>query len=74
MRQTLQKSLQDVGDLKLRDAPVSAIIEALKKSGIQSWFLQMEPSLENWEGNTGAAQRLLISDVRNEVREHISLS
>ncbi|KAH6980737.1 Alpha/Beta hydrolase protein [Ilyonectria sp. MPI-CAGE-AT-0026] len=66
MRQTLQRSLEDVGDFNLRNAPVSAIIEALKKSGIQSWFLQMEPALKNWEDNTGTAQRLLISDVQNE--------
>lgn len=69
MRQTLKRSLEELGDFNLRDAPVSAIIEALKKSGIQSWFLQMEPAFENWEDNTGTAQRLLISDVQNEVRE-----
>ncbi|KAH7161046.1 Alpha/Beta hydrolase protein [Dactylonectria macrodidyma] len=66
MRQLVQKHLRGLGDYNLRSAPVSIVIEALKQSGIQSWYIQEDPRLENWQHSTGAAERLLLSDVQNE--------
>ncbi|KAH7126526.1 Alpha/Beta hydrolase protein [Dactylonectria estremocensis] len=66
MRQLVQKHLRELDSYDLRSAPAPRIIEALKKSGIQSWYLQVDPLLENWQYPTGAGERLLLSDVQNE--------
>ncbi|KAH0421745.1 hypothetical protein CcaCcLH18_13252 [Colletotrichum camelliae] len=65
-RSNLKHHLRDLGKLDLRTAPADVMVEALKRSEIQSWFLQMESSLEGWQESLGEASRLMISDVQNE--------
>lgn len=67
LRNTVKEKLQEFSDLTLKDSPVSELIEAVKRSGIQSWFLQSDHQLQNWRDTTGISQRLLVSDVTNEV-------
>lgn len=66
-RSNLKHHLRDLGKLDLRTAPAEVVVEALKRSEIQSWFLQTESSLEGWQESLGEASRLMISDVQNEV-------
>ncbi|KAK2053039.1 carboxylesterase [Colletotrichum caudatum] len=66
LRQTLRKHLQAVGDFELGTAPVERLVGALESSGIQSWFLQTDPALEDWQAKTGVAERLMMGDVQNE--------
>ncbi|KAK2729417.1 cytochrome p450 [Colletotrichum kahawae] len=65
-RSNLKHHLRDLGKLDLRTAPADVMVEALKRSEIQSWFLQMESSLERWQESLGEAGRLMISDVQND--------
>lgn len=67
MRNTIRGCLKRMGDLDLRTAPAESVVKAVEMSGIQSWFLQMEPTLEEWRTSVGRAERILISDVQNEV-------
>lgn len=54
--------------LDLRNALVPDLLEAVRMSGIQSWFLEWEDRFSGWEHSTGSAQRLLLSDAQKEVR------
>lgn len=74
VRQTLGRHLSTLGDFDLRTAPVEVIIEAIKVSGIQSWFLVADNVLQDWQQNTGSSERLLLSDVRNEVSSSVHYS
>ncbi|KAF0319369.1 hypothetical protein GQ607_013337 [Colletotrichum asianum] len=65
-RSNLKHHLRDLGKVNLRTAPADVVVGALKRSEIQSWFLQMESSLEGWQESLGEANRLMISDVQNE--------
>ncbi|KAF9871486.1 FAD binding domain-containing protein [Colletotrichum karsti] len=66
MRSTLNNCLETLGDFDISTAPAEIMVQALEMSGIQSWFLQMEPSLEGWQEVPGGAERVLVSDVQNE--------
>ncbi|KAI8725678.1 Carboxylesterase [Fusarium sp. LHS14.1] len=66
VRQTLGRHLRTLGDFDLRTAPVEVIIQVIKVSGIQSWFLVADNGLQGWQQGTGSSGRLLLSDVRNE--------
>ncbi|WDK14589.1 carboxylesterase [Colletotrichum graminicola] len=67
LRQTLRKHLQGAGDFEIDTAPVDKLVEALESSGIQSWFLQTDSALADWQTKIGVAERLMIGDVQNEV-------
>ncbi|KPM40147.1 hypothetical protein AK830_g6434 [Neonectria ditissima] len=63
----LRQSVQAQFDgLELRTVSVAAMVEAVKRSKIQSWFLEEDLRFKNWQNTTGSAQGLLISDVQNE--------
>ncbi|WAO90085.1 Carboxylesterase [Fusarium falciforme] len=66
VRQALNRHLRSLGDFDLRTAPVEVMIEAIKVSGIQSWFLVADDVLQDWKQSTGSSERLLLSDVRSE--------
>lgn len=66
MRDRLRSHVEQLGPFTLENAPVSVLVEALELSGIQSWFIQEEEGLKNWE-NASWSQRLLLSDVQDEV-------
>lgn len=69
MSNLVLSKLQGLGQYDLRSAPCDVLLEAISQAGIQSWFLQSDPLLENWKSKAGhAAKRLLLSDVQNEVR------
>lgn len=68
MRNSVREKLKELGDFDLHTAPADILVEAVEKTGIQSWFLQVDAPLEDWQIKTGNnAQRLLLSDVQNEV-------
>lgn len=51
----------------LQNAPVELILKVLADVGYSSWYLQMEPGLENWRTKLGHAERLLVGDCEYEV-------
>jgi carboxylesterase type B len=67
LRNMVKEKLREFSDLPLKHSPVPELIEAVKRSGIQSCCLQADHQLQNWHQNTGIAQRLLVSDMTNEV-------
>ncbi|POR31401.1 Carboxylic ester hydrolase [Tolypocladium paradoxum] len=63
----IMSKLQGLGQYDLRSAPCDFLLKAISQAGIQSWFLQNDPLLENWQSKVGnTAKRLLLSDVQNE--------
>ncbi|KAI0123385.1 Alpha/Beta hydrolase protein [Xylariales sp. AK1849] len=67
LRNAVSIKLQELyPDFDLSTASASQIVEAIKQSGIQSFFLQQEQRFEGWETSLGKAHRLLLSDVQKE--------
>ncbi|KAH7233624.1 Alpha/Beta hydrolase protein [Fusarium tricinctum] len=61
------KQLQAIDkSLSLEDAPASTVIEAVKLSHLQSFFLEWEDRFDGWQTKIGNAERLLLSDVQKE--------
>ncbi|KAH7147159.1 Alpha/Beta hydrolase protein [Dactylonectria estremocensis] len=49
VRNAIMSKLQGLGQYHLRSAPCHVLLKAISKTGIQSWFLQNGPLLENWQ-------------------------
>lgn len=60
-------TVKELTGLDLRTAPVSALLEAQTKLGLQSFFLQDEECLDGWQNEVGDVGRLLIGDTEYEV-------
>ncbi|KAM0230294.1 hypothetical protein ACHAPO_009287 [Fusarium lateritium] len=52
--------------MDLETAPADKIVEAVKQSGLQSFFLEWEDRFDGWQTSTGEAGALLLSDVQKE--------
>ncbi|KAL2205517.1 alpha/beta-hydrolase [Sarocladium strictum] len=52
--------------LNLDNASAAQIIEAIRRTGIQSWFMEWEDRFQGWETAPGDAQRVLLSDTQKE--------
>ncbi|KAF5677176.1 carboxylesterase [Fusarium circinatum] len=63
-RDTISKELDQT--LNLETASASEIVEAVRRSGLQSFFLEWEESFNAWQAKTGCAERILLSDVTKE--------
>ncbi|KAF5602405.1 carboxylesterase [Fusarium subglutinans] len=63
-RDTISKELDQT--LNLETASASEIVEAVRRSGLQSFFLEWEESFNAWQTKTGCVERLLLSDVTKE--------
>jgi hypothetical protein len=62
------KQLQSINkNLNLENAPASKLIEAVKLSNLQSFFLEWEERFDGWQTKIGNAEKLLLSDVQKEV-------
>ncbi|CVK95961.1 related to carboxylesterase [Fusarium mangiferae] len=67
-RDTISTNLKDIDQtLDLETASASDVVEAVRRSGLQSFFLEWEKSFNAWQTKTGCAERLLLSDVTKEV-------
>ncbi|KAK1454422.1 carboxylesterase [Colletotrichum cuscutae] len=66
LRQTLVNHLGTLGDFDLSTAPVEKLVKAIELAGIHSWFLQVDHTLVGWETAIGAAESVMIGDVRDE--------
>ncbi|KAM0328716.1 hypothetical protein ACHAQA_005129 [Verticillium albo-atrum] len=67
LRNIVQDQLRQEGQgLTLQNASVTQIVDAIRIAGINSWVLQEEDYLEGWQGTTGHAARLLMTDVAKE--------
>lgn len=51
----------------LQTASVSQMIKAIEMTGIQNWFLEEHESLNDWQNKIGQAERLMLSDLEQEV-------
>ncbi|SPJ70977.1 related to carboxylesterase [Fusarium torulosum] len=61
------KQLQSIDkNLNLENAPASKIIEAVKLSNFQSFFLEWEDRFDAWQTKIGNAEKLLLSDMQKE--------
>ncbi|KAH7028149.1 Alpha/Beta hydrolase protein [Microdochium trichocladiopsis] len=66
LRDKVSAELQELdSSLNLDNAPVDIMVEALRKSGIHSWFLESEDRFDHWQERV-FSQRLLVSDVQFE--------
>ncbi|KAH6993151.1 Alpha/Beta hydrolase protein [Fusarium venenatum] len=69
LRDKVSKQFQGIdATVDLETAPVDKIVEAVKQSGLQSFFLEWEDRFDGWQTSTGEAGALLLSDVQKEVR------
>ena len=67
-RDKVSTNLKDMDQtLDLETASVSEVVEAVRRSGLQSFFLEWEDPFNAWHTKTGCAERLLLSDVTKEV-------
>ncbi|KAM0184881.1 hypothetical protein ACHAPI_012341, partial [Fusarium lateritium] len=63
LRDVISKQLRNlVSELDLHNASASQMIEAVKLSGIQSWFLEYEGYLEGWQTRDNSARNIMLSD------------
>jgi carboxylesterase type B len=68
LRENISRNLRDVDQtLDLETASASQVVEAVRRSGLQSFFLEWEDFFNAWQTKTGSAERLLLSDVTKEV-------
>nr|RBQ95912.1 hypothetical protein FVER53263_08454 [Fusarium verticillioides] len=66
-RETISAKLKELDQkLDLETASASQVVEAVRRSGLQSFFLEWEESFNAWQTKTGCAERLLLSDVTKE--------
>ncbi|KAG7000879.1 Lipase 3 [Fusarium oxysporum f. sp. conglutinans] len=66
-RDKVSTNLKDMDQtLDLETASVSEVVEAVRRSGLQSFFLEWEDPFNAWHTKTGCAERLLLSDVTKE--------
>lgn len=69
LRDKVSKQFQGIdATMVLETAPTDKIVEAVKQSGLQSFFLEWEERFNGWETSTGEARALLLSDVQKEAR------
>ncbi|KAM0371847.1 hypothetical protein ACHAPY_009792 [Fusarium culmorum] len=69
LRDKVSKQFQGIdATMVLETAPTDKIVEAVKQSGLQSFFLEWEERFNGWETSTGEAGALLLSDVQKEAR------
>jgi hypothetical protein len=67
-REAISTNLKELDQtLDLDTASASQVVEAVRRSGLQSFFLEWEESFNAWQIKTGCAERLLLSDVTKEV-------
>ncbi|KAI1023918.1 hypothetical protein LB504_005116 [Fusarium proliferatum] len=67
-RETVSTNLKDIDQtLDLETASASDVVEAVRRSGLQSFFLEWEETFNAWQTKTGSAERVLLSDVTKEV-------
>ncbi|OBS24495.1 hypothetical protein FPOA_05036 [Fusarium poae] len=67
LRDKVWKQFQVINaTMDLETAPADKIVEAVKQSGLQSFFLEWEDRFDGWQTSTGEAGALLLSDVQNE--------
>ncbi|KAF5243541.1 hypothetical protein FANTH_8120 [Fusarium anthophilum] len=71
LRDTVSKEPDQTLDLETASA--SEIVEAVRRSGLQSFFLEWEESFNAWQTKTGCTERLLLSDVTKEVSSLMAL-
>ncbi|PTD08223.1 Lipase 1 [Fusarium culmorum] len=63
LRDKVSKQFQGIdATMVLETAPTDKIVEAVKQSGLQSFFLEWEERFNGWETSTGEAGALLLSD------------
>ncbi|KAG5758673.1 hypothetical protein H9Q72_013190 [Fusarium xylarioides] len=66
-RDNISTNLKELDQtLDLETASASQVVEAVSRSGLQSFFLEWEDSFNAWQTKTGCAERLLLSDVTKE--------
>ncbi|KLO99222.1 Uncharacterized protein Y057_14476 [Fusarium fujikuroi] len=66
-RDTVSTNLKDIDQTHdLETASASDVVEAVRRSGLQSFFLEWEESFNAWQTKTGCAERVLLSDVTKE--------
>ncbi|EWZ85781.1 hypothetical protein FOWG_10876 [Fusarium oxysporum f. sp. lycopersici MN25] len=66
-RDKVSTNLKDLDQtLDLETASASQVVEAVRRSGVQSFFLEWEEPFNAWHTKTGSAERLLLSDVTKE--------
>ncbi|KAI7759836.1 hypothetical protein LZL87_009159 [Fusarium oxysporum] len=66
-RDKVSTNLKDMDQtLDLETASASEVVEAVRRSGLQSFFLEWEDPFNAWHTKTGCAERLLLSDVTKE--------
>ncbi|KAH7133865.1 Alpha/Beta hydrolase protein [Dactylonectria macrodidyma] len=66
LRDSVKRQLEELGGFDLRSASAQLLVDALTRTGIQSWFLQTEPSLDRWWEETGISKSVLLSHVQDE--------
>ncbi|XEV03042.1 hypothetical protein FSHL1_008329 [Fusarium sambucinum] len=67
LRDKVSKQFQGIdATMDLETAPADKIVEAVKQSGLQSFFLEWEDRFDGWQTSTGEAGALLLSDVQKE--------
>ncbi|KAB8263272.1 Alpha/Beta hydrolase protein [Aspergillus pseudonomiae] len=64
--EVLQTKVQELGQPSLREASVSALIQALKECNVNTMWIQEEPELENWETKPEQVGELMIGDTEYE--------
>jgi hypothetical protein len=65
--QTLEAKLKELGQPSLRQAPVPALIQVLKKCNVNTMWIQEEPGLKGWETRPEQVDELMIGDTEYEV-------
>ncbi|KAF4343548.1 lipase 1 [Fusarium beomiforme] len=72
LRENVSKKLHDIDPaVDLESASAIQVVEAVKRSGYQSFFLEWEERFNDWQTKTGRAERLLLSDVSKEMKSAI---
>ncbi|KAH7118597.1 Alpha/Beta hydrolase protein [Dactylonectria estremocensis] len=66
LRDNVKRQLKELGGFNLGSASAQLLVDAVTRTGIQSWFLQTEPSLNRWWEDTGISEAVLLSHVQNE--------
>ncbi|KAF4456363.1 hypothetical protein F53441_1522 [Fusarium austroafricanum] len=67
IRDVILNKLKDIdSSLDLDNALESQVVDAIKRSGLQSFFLEWEERFDGWETSTGKAEKLFLSDVQKE--------
>ncbi|KAE8415056.1 Alpha/Beta hydrolase protein [Aspergillus pseudocaelatus] len=64
--QVLQTKVKELGQPSLREASVSALIQALKECNVNTMWIQEAPELENWETKPEQVDELMIGDTEYE--------